>query len=289
MSTGRTRKQTTPWESHENTRTAQASDANINSPCDKVKGGSVGGKPVDHMTPRDAAKRPQRRDMELCTAPAKRGSVPPSSEEVCMFSHVVKPQSSRVPPHARSCAMGARREVALAEELTGGWAQGEQSGQVRSGQNSMWNWDREMRNIVGDKILYREIRMASSNVKIPDESQATERCEIAKPGRLRWQPSSVVGDCGLNELELLDLFTSEAMQVVRPYQSFDRTWYRGSASLLFALEAQTAEEGCRWFLLTSVPLNQTSQPVAYIQQRLGKKRYSKPGRHAKAPFLIFFP
>jgi hypothetical protein len=64
--------------------------------------------------------------------------------------------------------MGARREVALAEELTGGWAQGEQSGQVRSGQNSMWNWDREMRNIVGDKILYREIRMASSNVKIPE-------------------------------------------------------------------------------------------------------------------------
>jgi hypothetical protein len=51
---------------------------------------------VDHMTPRDAAKRPQRRDMELCTAPAKRGSVPPSSEEVCMFFHVVKPQSSRV-------------------------------------------------------------------------------------------------------------------------------------------------------------------------------------------------
>lgn len=42
------------------------------------------------------------------------------------------------------------------------------SGQVRSGQNSMWNWDREMRNIVGDKILYREIRMASSNVKIPE-------------------------------------------------------------------------------------------------------------------------
>ena len=64
--------------------------------------------------------------------------------------------------------MGARREVALAEELTGGWAQGEQSGQVRSGQNSMWNWDREMRNIVGDKILYREIRMASSNLKIPE-------------------------------------------------------------------------------------------------------------------------
>ena len=32
----------------------------------------------------------------------------------------------------------------------------------------------------------------------------------------------------MNELELLDLFTSEAMQVVRPYQSFDRTWYRGS-------------------------------------------------------------
>lgn len=61
--------------------------------------------------------------------------------------------------------MGARCEVALAEELTGGWAQGEQSGQVRSGQNSMWNWDREMRNIVGDKILYREIRMASSSVK----------------------------------------------------------------------------------------------------------------------------
>ena len=29
----------------------------------------------------------------------------------------------------------------------------------------MWNWDREMRNIVGDKILYREIRMASSSVK----------------------------------------------------------------------------------------------------------------------------
>ena len=64
--------------------------------------------------------------------------------------------------------MGARCQVALAEELTGGWAQGEQSGQVRSGQNSMWNWDREMRNIVGDKILYREIRMASSNVKIPE-------------------------------------------------------------------------------------------------------------------------
>ena len=32
----------------------------------------------------------------------------------------------------------------------------------------------------------------------------------------------------VNELELLELFTSEAMQVVRPYQSFDRTWYRGS-------------------------------------------------------------
>jgi hypothetical protein len=67
--------------------------------------------------------------------------------------------------------MGARREVALAEELTGGWAQAEQSGQVqvqvqvRSGQNSMWDWDRETSSVVGDKMLYREFRMASWSVK----------------------------------------------------------------------------------------------------------------------------
>jgi hypothetical protein len=31
--------------------------------------------------------------MELCSAPAKRGSVLTSSEEVCIFYHVVKPQA----------------------------------------------------------------------------------------------------------------------------------------------------------------------------------------------------
>ena len=72
---------------------------------------------MDHMTPRDAAKRPQRRDMELCSAQAKRGpSYRPARKSASFICCETKAPASLVSREQKevSCSLApaaAAREI----------------------------------------------------------------------------------------------------------------------------------------------------------------------------------